>query len=111
MGYLAEPVAVTPEVSEWFSSEGVDDLSQQEASILAAQWAAELDKDDVVPAPQRLIEPLTDALLKAFRVAARTGAVDHVQIEGALLRSVLDEHETENVLRWIEQRLGTRPAE
>lgn len=111
MGYIAAPIESAPHVSRWFGTAEVDELSQEEARVLAERWAAELAAAGVVGEPHRVIEPLRAALLEAFHSATRTGSVDAVWIDAASLRGVLDEGEAERVRRWIESKIGEHTRE
>lgn len=109
MGYTAEPVDDTSQVSRWFGADDVDELSRMEAQVLAERWVDELVAENLVAEPRRLIVSLRSALLRAFRTAARLGSDAEVSVDAAAFRGALDEAEAERIVRWIQRKLG-RPA-
>lgn len=109
MGYVAQPIETAPPVSRWFDSEEVDELSQEEARVLAGRWVEELAAEAVIEEPHRLVEPLRATLFETFRSAARTGSVEAVRIDVASLGTILGEDDVERVRRWIERRIGHQP--
>jgi hypothetical protein len=105
MGYVAERGDGVPQVARWFGAAEADELSQEEAHVLAQRWVADLASARVIAQPHLLIEPLRETLLETFRSAARTGAVGEIQINYGALRSVLDEAECSALRRFIDQKL------
>ena len=106
MGFFAVALADTPpEIPRWFGFAAVDELSQEEASVLARRWIDELEAEDVIAEPRRLIETLQAVLLDTFRSAARTGMVGTPHIDETALLVVLDGSEAEAVRRWLERKL------
>ena len=111
LGYAAELLEDEPRVSRWFGADSVEELSREEASVLAVRWVDELTAEGVIENADRLIEPLRTVLLETFRSAARTGTIDPVHVDEALLRTVLEDAEAGRVRRWIERKLLQSDAE
>lgn len=105
MGYFAGPAGGASPVSRWYGAADADELSGEEAEVLARGWVDELASEGVVERSDRLFEPLRAALLTIFRLAARTGSVDALHVDEASLRDVLNEEEAERVGRWIDRKL------
>jgi hypothetical protein len=102
LGYSAQLLTDSALVSRWFGAGETDELSQEEASVLAERWIHELSAE--MKMPQRLSEPLRITLLETFRSAART-EIHEPHIEDAALRSVLDENEVQVVQQWLRRKL------
>jgi hypothetical protein len=109
MGFVAEKIDhLSEDVSRWYSSAEIDELSAEEARVLAERWAQEL-RDDV-PAGLReshLRGALEHILLSAFRQAAKTGIVQvdpaelrHEEIEG------VDSEDFEQIRQWLIRKLS-----
>jgi hypothetical protein len=105
MGYFAAAIEEHPEVARWFGADDTDELSREEARVLAGRWVAELAEQKVIDAPDRLAEPLRSALVESFGVAARTGAVETIRLGRHAFAQVLSQTETDRVLEWIESKL------
>lgn len=82
LGYSAQPLSDPPIVTRWFGAGETDELSQEEASVLAERWIDELAT--AIEEPERLREPL---------------------------RSVLDENEVSIVQRWLRRKLRRSEAD
>ena len=106
MGSIAEPIDVAPDVDRWFGTADTDDLSQQEALVLAERWTRELADEGIIGDAERVTEPLRVTLLASFRVAAQAGTIDDMPLDPTALRNALDEAEVTAVLQWMEQKLG-----
>lgn len=111
MGYVAQPLETAPPVARWFGRDEVEELSQEEARVLAERWADELAAEALIGETERLIEPLRAALLEAFRSAALTGSVDAVRIDADSIRAALTASEAEHVRLWIARKLGQHTPE
>lgn len=105
MGYTAVELETAPEVPRWFGAHEVDELSREEASVLARRWVGDLAADAVVADPELLVEPLQAWLLESFRRAARSGDVSLMPIADSPLAAALDREQLETVRRWLEQRV------
>lgn len=105
MGYVAEPFDGVPNVERWFDAAAADELSQEEARVLAERWVEDLTAEGVIDEPSRIVEAMRAALLETFRAAARTGAVEFARLDDAAFGDVLDQSEAERVQRWIERKL------
>lgn len=104
LGYVAEPLEEAPHVPRWFGADEIDALSHEEAQVLAERWCHELRNEGIIERPERLMEPLQATLLEAFVEAARSGSIDMVDIKPTEIRKILDEADTERVLRWIRNK-------
>jgi C4-dicarboxylate-specific signal transduction histidine kinase len=110
MGYVAEGLEKTPAVPRWFGAEEADELSQEEAIVLAERWAEGLAAEGVIADAKLLVESLRAVLIEAFRSAARTGDVVMPRIGEEAFRAVLGENQAKEVRRWIERKLlGPHP--
>ena len=105
LGYFAQPLGSAPDVARWFGTEDVDELSQEEATVLASRWVDDLAAEGVIDEPGRVAAVLRDWLLGSFRSAARTGTVEMAPIGDASLRTVLDPSEASNVRAWLGRKL------
>lgn len=106
MGYIARPAEGAGPVARWFGAGALDELSQEEASILAERWTNELFEEGVVGRSAGLSSVLASALLKTFRDAARTGQIGMVDLDVSSLRQILDDEESRGVRAWVRTRLG-----
>jgi len=106
MGYVAEAAAEEVVPDRWYQHHEVDELSAEEASVLARRWVDSMSSAGVVPAAQRLFGPLSAVLLDTFRRAARTGIIEDIDLEDPRLRSALPDVEWLNVREWLLLRLG-----
>ena len=107
MGFVAQPLGEAPSVPRWFHAAEVDELSSEEASVLAERFVAELTDQNVIQDAGRIAGPLRDWLLDAFRDAARSGVLDAPAVDEGMLRARLDPDDAAAVRRWLEQKLGT----
>ena len=105
-GYFALPLDEPAAVDRWFRAKDVDELSKEEAAVLASRWSMELTDEAVVGDASGLVDVLAAALLDTFRRTARTGEIGAVEVDSEALRSVLPEHEARAVGVWIRTRHG-----
>jgi uncharacterized protein YnzC (UPF0291/DUF896 family) len=77
MGFVAEKIDhLIEDVSRWYSVGEIDELSAEEARILAKRWARELRDEGLVGVDEsHLRRALKEMLLSSFRRAAKTGIV------------------------------------
>jgi len=108
MGYVASQIEGPSDVLRWFGAAEADELSAEEARVLSDRWVRELALERIIEEPERLRDPLQAALLTAFREAASTGSVEHLQLDPTAIQAALDVMEGERVLRWITSKLGYR---
>ena len=94
MGYVAEAAAEEVVPGRWYQHHEIDELSAEEASVLARRWVDSMSSAGVVPAAQRLFGPLSAVLLDTFRRAAR---IEDIDLEDPPLRSALPDVEWLNV--------------
>jgi hypothetical protein len=106
MGYIAQPVEEVPNVSRWFGAAEVDELSREEAAVLAQQWATELADEGIVQDSSGLPDILSAALLASFREAARTGEIGAVDLDEEALGAAIERVEAQAVRAWIKTRTG-----
>ncbi len=106
VGYLAQQTEDAPDVVRWFGTAEVDELSREEAQVLADRWSKELVEESVVHEETGVADVLRSVLVDAFREAARTGEIGRIEIDMDALRSVLGEEVARAVRAWIRTRLG-----
>lgn len=105
-GYFAERTADSPRVDRWFGSGDVEELSAEEADVLATRWTNDLRAEGVVATSPHLTEVLRLILLDAMRASARSGVVAVARIEPDVFSSVFDEADRRRVTSWINAKLG-----
>lgn len=77
MGFVAMPEEGAPEVERWYSAAEVEELSEEEARVLAERWIVEM-RSETIPsdlAEVELVGAMKSALMSMFRRAAETGVV------------------------------------
>lgn len=105
MGYIAPPTQESHSALRWFGPAEVDELSQEEARVLADRSAAGLAAEGVVADPRPVVAPLREGLREAMRTAARPGtvAVEDLYPDLSALGAVLSQSEADEVRRWIDR--------
>lgn len=117
MGFIAEETTDTvDDVSRWYSSAEIGELTAEEARVLADRWVHELlDEGSPELSEDRLRTALEEMLTSAFLKAAETGVVrvdpEDFQYEG---KDPIITKELDQVRDWLTRKLrggGHLPAE
>lgn len=107
MGYLVQPLDTRPEhVTRWYSREQVDELSVEEARVLAGRFKAELEREGILDAidgsaAEGFIE---ETLLSGFRAAAETGEIVDSSFRHPDSYPGLTPDQQEDLIQWLRHR-------
>lgn len=105
LGYFIDPLPDPPHVERWYALDQVEELSTEEAEILAKRWASELEADNVIPDAGLIVGPLRTTLERSFKHASATGVVGDIRLSLEDFGDVLSETEIRRLQSWIMSKL------